>query len=250
MELSGKGHVLIITDIHGNWSDFNKFINIWDDFKGNNNHLVITGDFIHSMGLVEDKSIEVLEQIQYQFESDQNFHVLLGNHEWSLISSVVLFKNRENLSFKFENLLKKRFPGSWKEKLEIYIKFFKKLPVAVKTNNKVFISHSGPSKNIKSIEDIINISDSGYVENKILEEFLWNRYGDYNLTDIDNFLKKVDCRAMVVGHTPVDGAKLVGKKQLIISSSYTGGSKAYLILDLEKKINDATDLMKMVKFLD
>ena len=48
-------------------------------------------------------------------------------------------------------------------------------------------------------------------------------------------------------HTPVNGIKLVGKEQVILSSSYTLGKKSYLILDLEKKIRDAEDLLKRKK---
>jgi len=52
---------------------------------------------------------------------------------------------------------------------------------------------------------------------------------------------------MIVGHTPVDGAKLIGN-QLVVSSSYSRGKKAYVELDLEKKIHGAKDLKKMVKY--
>lgn len=50
-----------------------------------------------------------------------------------------------------DELLKNKFPDEWKLKLEEYTNFFKKLPVAAKTDNGVFISHSGPPKNIKNI---------------------------------------------------------------------------------------------------
>jgi len=62
-------------------------------------------------------------------------------------------------------------------KLKYYIKFFKKLSIAVRTKNKVFIRHAAPVKNIKDINDIINIKDSGYeMNNENLFELLWNRY--------------------------------------------------------------------------
>jgi serine/threonine-protein phosphatase PP1 catalytic subunit len=53
---------------------------------------------------------------------------------------------------------------------------------------------------------------------------------------------------MIVGHTPVDGYKLYGN-QLIISSSYTKGRKAYVELDLKKDISNGGDLKKMVRYL-
>ncbi|MGZ7096259.1 MAG: metallophosphoesterase, partial [Methanobacterium sp.] len=68
--------------------------------------------------------------------------------------------------------------------------------------------------------------------------------------DISSFLKKVGCNVMIVGHTPVNGTKLIGKNQLIVSSSYSKGKKAYVELDLEKKISNGKEILKMVKYLD
>lgn len=250
IELPKKGKAMIITDIHGNFADFNSFMDIWNDFQSENNHLIITGDFIQSTSLKNDKSIEIIEYIKHQFENSNNFHALLGNHEWSVITDETVYKAGANLSLNFEILLKEHFKNDWQDKMESYQDFFKNLPVAVRTQNKVFISHSGPSKIIKRIEDIINITGSGYRKNKGLFELLWNRYGDYDKKDIELFLKNIGCKAMIVGHTPVKGTKLIDNKQLIISSSYSAGKKAYVELDLEKKINNGKDILKMVKYLD
>lgn len=248
VELPKKGKALIITDIHGNLKDFNKLMDIWKNFKKEDNHLVLIGDFIHAIDQVNDKSLEILESVKSNFEKDSNFHVLLGNHEWSVITSVTIYKKGENLNSKFEILLKKKFQNRWQDKVKEYQNFLRKLPIAIKTGNKVFISHSGPAKEISSIEDVINITDAGYLNNRKLVELLWNRYGDYKNTDIDSFLKNVGCKAMIVGHTPVDGAELIGDKLLILSSSLSRGNKAYLILDLEEKIKNAKDIMKRVKY--
>ena len=78
VELPKKGKAMIITDIHGNISDLNRYIDIWNDFKSQENHLVITGDFIHAMGIEDDKSIEVLKSLKDLFKKSNNVHILLG----------------------------------------------------------------------------------------------------------------------------------------------------------------------------
>lgn len=248
VELPKKGKALIITDLHGNLEDYDSFMQIWDDFKDNSNQLIITGDFIQNRG-EKDQTVEILESIMYNFENNDNFHVLLGNHEWSIITGSAVFKAGENLSVKFENLLNGKFGDKYQQKLEIYKEFFKKLPIAAKTMNKVFISHAGPPTTVHSINDIINMKNSGYSDNKQLFEILWNRCENYSKDDVNSFLKNVGCNAMIVGHTPVDGTKLVCKNQLIVSSSYSAGKKAYIELDLEKEIKKGKDLLKMVKYL-
>ncbi|MGF7118544.1 serine/threonine-protein phosphatase PP1 catalytic subunit [Methanobacterium oryzae] len=248
IELPKKGKAIIITDLHGNLKDYNSFMNIWEHFKSENNHLIITGDFIQN-GNENDRSIEIMDSIIYNLENDDNFHVLLGNHEWSIITGSPVFKAGENLNIKFENLLIRKFGDKYTQKLEIYKEFFKKLPIAVKTMNKVFISHAGPPTSISNINEIINITNSGYINNRKLFEILWNRCENFSKDDVNSFLKNIGCNVMVVGHTPVDGTKLACKNQLIISSSYSAGKKAFLELDLEKEIKKGKELLKMVKYL-
>lgn len=249
VKLPKNGKAIVVTDLHGNLDDYKRYIAVWKKCGEEKTHFILTGDFIHAMGLENDRSIDILESVKYNWENSEYFHPLLGNHEWSTISKVSVFKAGIDQSLNFEALLKERFGKTWKKKLEEYEKFFKKLPVAVKTDNKVFISHAGPPRNIKNLEEIINIADDGYLGNVKLYQILWNREEDFAEGDMKSFLRAVGCTAMIVGHTPVNGVKLVGKEQIIVSSSYTLGKKAYVLLDLEKKIKDAKDIIKMVKKL-
>jgi hypothetical protein len=249
IELPRKGIALIVTDIHGNITDFKKFMDIWSSFDDDeDNHLILTGDFIHAMGCENDQSVEILEYVKFRYENSNNFHVLLGNHEWATMSNKVLFKAGINQTHNFDELLKEKFQDDCKKKRDEYIEFFKELPIAVRTDNRIFISHAGPPHNIHGIDEITNITSEGY-DNPKLMEFLWNRKDDFNKQVLKSFLDAVDCKMMVVGHTPVDGIKLVYKNQLIVSSSYGKGKKAYVELDLEKDIKKSKDLLKMVKYI-
>ncbi len=246
VELPKEGKAIVVTDLHGNLNDYQKYMGIWQKYRDNNFHFILTGDFIHAMGIKDDRSIDILESVKKNWEESKNFHVLLGNHEWSTISRISVFKGNLNQSQNFEGLLKERFKDQWRNKLEEYQNFFKKLPIAVKTKNKVFISHGGPPRSIKSIDEIVKIADAGYLGNAKLYQILWNREADFTENDLRMFLRAVGCNAMIVGHTPVNGTKLVSEKQLIVSSSYTTGKKAYVLLDLEREIRDARDILDMV----
>ena len=109
--------------------------------------------------------------------------------------------------------------------------------------------HGGPPRNIKSLDEINHITDKGYTDNLPLFQILWNRFEDYTENDLKTFLKTVDCKMMIVGHTPVDGIELVYKNQLIVSSSYSEGKKAYVELDLKYNIKNSQDIINMVKYL-
>ena len=249
IELPRKGKALIVTDIHGNLDDFNKFMDIWDRLEDDINHMVLTGDFIHAMGRENDRSIEILEAVEERHKRSSNFHVLLGNHEWSTISGISVYKGGMDQTHNFATLLKGYFNDNCKKKMYEYTEFFKNLPIAVRTDNGVFISHGGPPKNVKHLDEVAGITDAGYMENSKLYQILWNRPGDFNEKELELFLKVVDCRVMIVGHTPVNGAKIVSKNQVVVSSSYSKGKKAYVELDLEKDIKKGKDVLKMVKYI-
>ena len=80
IKLPLKGKALIITDLHGNLEDYNRYMEIWKEFKDKNNHLILTGDFIHSCYQI-DGTLEIIDSIKNHFENEKHFHILLGNYE-------------------------------------------------------------------------------------------------------------------------------------------------------------------------
>lgn len=162
---------------------------------------------------------------------------------------MVIFKGSINQKKAFEDLIKKKYGYLQPLFLILFIDFFKKLSLAVKTENGIFISHSGPADGINNIGDVENLLSSGDYTSNEVNQFLWNRYGDYSQHDIDLFLEAVDCKAMIVGHTVVDGVKIIGR-QIILSSSYGRGKKAYMEIDLEKEVESMEDVEEMIRYLE
>ena len=60
IELPRKGKALIVTDIQKNLEDFNKYMDIWENFINRNNYLILTGDYMQGFG-GRDCSIEILK---------------------------------------------------------------------------------------------------------------------------------------------------------------------------------------------
>ena len=169
--------------------------------------------------------------------------------KWAQITGESVYKGFSNQTQDFIDLIQEKYEDNADTKMESYINFFKKLAIAVKTENKVFISHAGPSQHLKNEDDIKNISENDYSHNLVLYEMLWSRNMECFRNYLDPFLKHLNCNASLVGHTPVNGVELHGN-QLIVSSSFGMGRKAYIELDLKEEINTGRDLLKMVKYLD
>ena len=63
IELPKEGKAVVVTDLHGNLNDYNRYIGIWGEYRDNDNntHFILTGDFIDAMGIKDDRSIDILE---------------------------------------------------------------------------------------------------------------------------------------------------------------------------------------------
>lgn len=247
LNLSSCGRLIVVSDLHGNYEDYKKYLELWDS-KDTNCHIVFIGDLIHSTG-GDDKSVEIVDDAIVKCRKYPNFHVLLGNHEWAHITKTDIYKREKNqrLAFEEEIISKK---GSLYPTLNEYVDFFKSLPFFIKTENGLFISHTGPSKKIKTMEDFNEVLTDDF-DNEILYEFLWNRCidgNDYDKQDVSDFLKIIGSDWMIIGHTPVKGYKIFGK-QIILSSSFQTTDKAYFDIDLSEKIDDLIALLDTIKFL-
>lgn len=247
IELPDYGRLIVVTDLHGDFDDYNHYLSLWDkndpDF-----HIVFTGDLIHSIH-EDDKSLEILDDAIKKSQKYPNFHTLLGNHEWAHIVNRNIYKNGEDLLWKFTNLISFK-KGFVEPSLTNYIKFFKTMPYFLKTSNGLFISHAGPSDKIHSIEAFEKIFYGDYL-NPILDDFLWNRYDSiygYTKDDITRFLDIIDSKFMIVGHNVVESYKVYGK-QMILASSFQTRVKTYLDLDLSKEITSMKDIQRQLKFI-
>jgi serine/threonine-protein phosphatase PP1 catalytic subunit len=249
IELPDYGRLLVITDLHGNFKDYKRYLRLWDsddpDF-----HIVFTGDLIHAMD-DEDGSVEIVEDAMFKSEEYSNYHCLLGNHEWCHITNENIYKAEVDLKADFENLVSYK-KGYIEPSLTNYIRFFKSMPYFLKTANGLFISHAGPSEKVLSINDFNNVCEDNQFSAG-LYGFLWNRYGGYRgytTGDVSHFLEMVESKYMVVGHTVVDsGYKIIGN-QMVLSSSFFTSVKSYLDIDLSKDLNSMDDLINNVKILE
>lgn len=248
VELPAKGRAFIVTDIHGNLKDYLEYLKIWDESREKDDHFILTGDFIHSI-YPEDGSLEIIKSVKERYGLENNFHALIGNHEWAQLTGTSVYKAGYNQNFQFLNLVEERYEDQADEMLHIYFDLFQKLGIAVRTKNKVLISHAGPSKHLKNEDDIKNIRDDQYSDNQVLYEMIWDRNQALSRNYLDPFLEKFGCKTSIVGHTPVNGVELNGN-QLVVSSSFGMGKKAYVELDLKAKINNGRDLLPMIRYMD
>lgn len=250
IELPDYGRLMVVSDLHGNLKDYKRYLRLWNK-EDPNCHIVFIGDLIHAMD-GQDGSVEIIEDALFKSQEYSNYHCLLGNHEWAHIINKDIYKNGRNLKEEFEILVSHK-KGYMEPSLTNYIRFFKSMPYFLKTSNGLFISHTGPSKNITSQADFYLMCRDDH-NSSSLYGFLWNRYAmgfdKYTTDDIDKFLNIINCKFMIVGHTVVDsGYKIIGN-QMVLSSSFFTSFKSYLDIDLSKEYKSMDDLIEDIKLLN
>jgi serine/threonine-protein phosphatase PP1 catalytic subunit len=220
-----------------------------------NVYLVFLGDYADRNKNVGDgiKVVQVANILKDLFPS--NVVLLPGNHELP-IPEMQPHEFPIELAIKFGD----------KDGLEIYLKFrklFEQMPIAVKMDNGVFITHGGAANTVKSLYDVINPSEEtkfqmtwndpknrmGYSLNseRGYDEFSDHKAFIFGENELNSFLNIVGSRVMVRAHEQKVQHDFNGKCLTLNSTDYKNATKAYAVVDLSQEIYN-TNQIKIVYF--
>ena len=264
--LPDHGTVYIVSDLHAHWDDFNQWLQLTKLVEriqaGEDVYGLILGDAVdykpdeprhppYGDTLIIDRVMELQRQLG---DKGKRLIYLRGNHEFAAADAYAMLKKQgmtpQNRA-QFIRLLYESPLGSYYEQFnfiermtDTHYEFLLNLPTVVIGKNGFVGIHAGPPRFITSLTNLVKPSP------KTLEELLWHRpgiaySGGYTLKHIDNFLKTVHAKLLIVGHTPIhyfpaknvrDGIATFGDKQLIFSTGYSGlpGIPTYIEIDLSE----------------
>lgn len=247
IRLPRKGKLKIFADLHGNWRDYSRIKEIFIG-SGKDCYLALLGDYIHGSPGYPDESERVLDDlIKLKRRYRKRVIPLLGDHEHSHIGGPTVAKHGVNQTLAFEHRLSR-------DKIKKYKDFLRSLPLLIKTDGGIIISHSGPVRasvikevnlineaNMIDYDDFMGMDPYEFRDNTFLGNLLWNR--SYKQEDARAFLEALSqdgnkCFFAVYGHTPVDGYRTVGDNQLILSP------KCFLEIDLSERIESVQQLKR------
>ncbi len=246
IRLPRKGKLKVFADIHGSWKNYSRIKKIFSG-SGKDCYLALLGDYVHGSPGYPDESERVLDDlIKFKKRYRKRVIPLLGDHEHSHIGGPSVTKHGVNQTLAFEHRLSQM-------KLKKYKDFLRGLPLLIKTDGGMVISHSGPVRafiskkvNLTDKIDMIDYDDFAemddpyeFRDNTIMGNLLWNRTFDQN--DAHAFLESLSqdgnkCFFAVYGHTPVAGYRTVGDTQLILSP------QCFLEIDLSERIESVQQL--------
>ncbi|XP_036355248.1 serine/threonine-protein phosphatase PP1-beta catalytic subunit-like [Octopus sinensis] len=213
INICGNDQYRPVGDIHGQYQDL---IRIFDLNKTENFNYLFLGDYV-------DRGRQSLETIclllAYKIKYRENFFLLRGNHECSSINRI----------YGFYDECKRRFNVKvWKTFNDV----FNCLPLAAVIDDKIFCCHGGLSPDLKSVDQIKNVSRPIDVpEHGIVCDLLWSDpdndvqgWGEndrgvsytFGSDTVQDFLQRSDFDLICRAHQVVeDGYEFFAKRQLV-----------------------------------
>jgi hypothetical protein len=252
IELPARGEALFTGDLHGAKENMNRLIELADLETFLDRHLIIQ-EVVHNIqfGLVDrDISFRVLERVaQLKLEYPDRVHVILGNHELSELTGKKIIKENHMLNKMFAEGIKSTYREAAREVKRAYNAFFKSLPLAVRTPNGIFFSHSTPPlKHLPGFDPRVFQVEGEVTEmrmNTHIERLVWGR--DFSQEAADAFADMVDAEILIVGHEACSkGFKVPNTRHVILDCKDDMAS--YVLVPLAVPVTHA-DVVRRIRRL-
>jgi hypothetical protein len=252
--LPPRGEVIITGDMHGCRPNFDRVIKFADLDRHPERHLVLHelehgGPRDEQGGCLSWTLIE--EAAQLKVDYPERVHIMLANHDVAEILNIQLHKGSTNLTRKFAQGLAHAYGEQAADVKQAYCDFFKALPLALRTPNRVWISHSTP--HLDALIDFDyklfdrELKDEDFTRDSDLYSFLWGRNQNEMAARI--FAEHVDCDVLVVGHQPSQmGFKTPNPLHIILYSDNQLGR--YLTLPLGREVSHYGLSLMVAKITD
>ena len=254
VELQNCKDVLVAGDLHGHIPNFKVILTAADLAKNPGRHLVLQ-ELIHSTFMYPkggEKSHQLVDLFcALKCQYPERVHYLPGNHELAQLSNRPIGKGETTCNAEFRFGVESAYGiGPAREIYDAYMDLIRRLPIALRTPNRVLISHSLPAKKHLLTFDAKKLEAETYVPEDYLPggslyAIVWGR--DTTLETVTEYLSRVDADFLVTGHIPLEtGFLMPTEKQLLVDCSST--PSAYVLFPTDRPIDQALMLASVKTF--
>jgi len=227
--LPAKGSVIVTGDLHGHRRNFERIVALADLANNPDRHIVLQ-EIIH--GGPEDSlggclSYRLLyDVVRYKLTFPDRVHVLMGNHDTAFINSSEVMKDGREMNRAMRLAMDREFGPDGAE-VELATKqFLFSQPLAVKTESRIWVSHSLPGDRFidKFDPQILNrqLKVNDIVRPGSAYLLTWGRRHSQAL--LDKLAGQFDIDFFILGHQPQEkGWNQAGENLVIIASNHNHG---------------------------
>ena len=227
--LPAGGDVIVTGDLHGHRRNFERIVTFADLASHSDRHVILQ-EVIH--GGPEDSeggclSYRLLfDVVRYKVSFPDRVHMIMGNHDTAFINNSEVMKEGREMNRAMHAALEREFQRSAGE-VELAAKqFLFSQPLAVRCDNRIWMSHSLPGDRFREkfdpeilrrplkVNDVVR-PGSAYL-------LTWGRKHSQDL--LDKMAELLDSDIFVLGHQPQEqGWSQAGRNLIILASNHDHG---------------------------
>lgn len=241
IDLQSATEVLVAGDLHGNLDNFRRLLQIADLGRNPARHLVLQ-EAVHGPHRYPaggDRSHQLLDLIAaLKCQFPLQVHFLIGNHELAQATGRRIAKDEIELNDLFIQGVRTAYGDRADDVYAAYLKLIAAAPLALRTANRVFLSHSLPPASLLPAFDAAALerdeaTEADCVPGGAVHALVWGR--DTRQSTAAAFLQKIDADLLITGHIPCDqGFEAPNDRQLILDS--LGHPAAYCLFSADRPL--------------
>lgn len=216
-------------DIHGHRRNFERIV-AFADLANNPNRHVLLQEIIH--GGPEDAeegclSYKLLfDVVRYKLSFPDRVHIIMGNHDIAYINDSKIMKDGKEMNRSMRSALDREFQQAGTDIKLAIRQFLFSQPLAVRTENRIWMSHSLPGDRFvdKFDRQILDRQlKTGDCEKPGSAYLLtWGR--NFSQQTLDKMAELFDVDIFILGHQPQQqGWSRAGKNLIILASDHNHG---------------------------
>ena len=227
--LGAHGTLIATGDLHGHKRNFERIVK-FSDLANNPDRHVLLQEIIHG-GLEDDRggclSYRLLfDVVRYKLEFPNQVHVIMGNHDSAFICDNEVIKNGKDMNRAIRSALNSEFQQDSQAVIEAINQLLFSQPLAVRCENRIWLSHSLPSD--RHFDDFdrqifdrpLTHADTSKPGSAYL--LIWGRKHSQEL--LDKMANLLDADIFILGHQAQEsGWSQAGNNLIIIASDHNHG---------------------------
>lgn len=238
LHFGAAGQLVLTGDMHGAMRNFEK-LQRFCALERSPARYVILHELVHQethSSTDRDLSIDLLlAATSWKVRFPDNVFFLQSNHELAQLRGQEITKGGRSVLHDFERGVEERFGRRTADVLDAVNAYIAALPLAARTANGVFNSHSLPDPLLMERYDITifdrNPSTDELAPGGAAYSLVWGRFHTPEV--VEYFARRLGVQQFVVGHTPQEQGYGVVGRMIILASDHNHGT--FLPIDLGRE---------------
>ncbi len=232
------GQVVMTGDMHGHHRNFERLQRYADLEHARARHVVLH-EIIHAEHtgpIGDDSSVElIVRAARWKIDFPEQVHFIQSNHEMAQFTGKEICKGGRIVNYDFDCSLQRIYGNGADDVHEALREFIAAFPLAARTANRVFLSHSLPNlADLATFDTTIidrPLAHDDYREGGHAYVMVWGRYHPPQL--LEKLARAFDVDFFICGHQPQEfGSAVLHDRLIILASDHNHGT--FLPFDLKK----------------